>query len=176
MGISLVGNANYNFIEYSENYSKTFGSLWQCYIDEPIIDNEGNIIDFPDDPDSASFKYKEKLTGQTRNNGRKDIEIMVPLKCLSNFWRNLEMPLINCEINIFATWSEKSIILTGDYANNVDNKPQFEVTDKKLYVPIVTLPTPDNGKLLQQLKHVLREQLTGIKINQNQKYIHKTDI
>ena len=52
---------------------------------------------------------------------------MVPLKYLSNFWRTLEMPLINCEINIFLTWSEKYIIVTGDYGDNVNNKPQFKI-------------------------------------------------
>ena len=46
-----------NLIEYSANYSETSGSLWQCYRDEPIVDNDGSIVDFPDDPDGASFKY-----------------------------------------------------------------------------------------------------------------------
>ena len=54
----------YNLIEYSDNYSKTPGSLWQYYGDEPFIDNNGNIIDVRDDPDSASFKYKQKITGE----------------------------------------------------------------------------------------------------------------
>ena len=47
----------YNLIEYGDSYSKTSGSLWQCYRDEPIVNDDDNIIDFPDDPDSASFKY-----------------------------------------------------------------------------------------------------------------------
>ena len=50
----------YNLIEYSDNYLQTSASLWKCYRDEPIVDNDGNIIDFHDDLDSASFKYKEK--------------------------------------------------------------------------------------------------------------------
>ena len=49
------------------------------------------------------LKQKQKMTGQTRNNGTKDVQIMVPLKYLSNFWRTLEMPLINYEINLFLT-------------------------------------------------------------------------
>ena len=70
---------------------------------------------------------------------------MVPLKCLSNFWRALEMPLINCEINIFLTWSEECIIVNGDYGNK---NPKFSITDTKLYVPVVTLSAQDNEKLL----------------------------
>ena len=71
----------YNLIEYSDKYSKTSGSLWQYYRDEPN-DNLEN---------SGSFKYK--ITGKTPAAGNeKDVEIMVPLKYLSNFWRTLEIP------------------------------------------------------------------------------------
>ena len=104
-----------------------------------------NIIYVPDDPDSASFKYKQKITRQTGN----DVQIIVSLKYLSNFWRILEMPLINCEIIIFLNLSEKYIIVTVDYGNRV---PKFAITDTKLYVPVVTLSAQDNEKLLQQLK------------------------
>ena len=81
----------YNLIEYSNNYQKISGSLWQCYKDEP----NDNIAD------SESFKSKVKITGKTPNDGStKDVEIIVPLRYLSNFWRTLEMPLINCEVNL----------------------------------------------------------------------------
>ena len=70
----------YNLIEYSDNYSKKFGILWQYDRDEPFIGNNDNIIDVPDDPDSASFNYKQKITGQTGNNETKNVQIMVPLK------------------------------------------------------------------------------------------------
>ena len=80
----------YNLIEYGDKYAKTSGSLWQYFRDEP----NDNL------PNSESFKPKIKITGKTPNNGKeKDVEIMVPLKYLSNFWRTLEMPLINCEVN-----------------------------------------------------------------------------
>ena len=59
---------------------------------------------------------------------------------------------INCEINIFVTWSEKCIILTGDFGANTNNHPKFEIIDTKLYVSVVTLSTQDNKKPLQQLK------------------------
>ena len=77
----------YNLIEYSDNYVKTSGSLWQYYRDEP----NNNLAD------SESFKFKVKITGKTpAADNEKVVEIMVPLKYLSNFWRTLELPLINC--------------------------------------------------------------------------------
>ena len=103
------------------------GSLWQYYRDWPFIDNNGAITDVPDNPDSASFKYKQDITGQRGNNGTKDVKIIVPLKYFSTFWWTREMSLINCEINIFLTWSEECIIVTGrDY---VDGKAKFAITD-----------------------------------------------
>ena len=82
----------YNLIEYSDIYSKKSGGLWQYCKYEPN-DNLAN---------SESFKSKVKITGKTPNNGNtKDVEIIVPLKYLSNFWRTLEMPLINCEVSLF---------------------------------------------------------------------------
>ena len=91
----------YDLIEYSDNYSKTSGSLWQHYKDDP----NDNLTD------SESIKSKVKITGNTPNNGNiKDVEIIVPLKYLSNFWRTLEMPLINCEVNLILTWSKDCVI------------------------------------------------------------------
>ena len=72
---------------------------------------------------------------------------MVLLKYLSNFWRTLEMPLFNFEIRILLIWSEKCIIVTGDYGNNVNNIPKFAITDTKLYVPVVTLSPQENENL-----------------------------
>ena len=75
--------------------------MWQYYRDEPVLDNNGNITDFPGDNNNrSSFKFKQKLTGKTGNSGTKDVEVMVPLKYLSKFWKTLEMPLINCEISL----------------------------------------------------------------------------
>ena len=71
---------------------------------------------------------------------------MVPLKYLSNFWRTLEMPLINCEVNLILTWSSTCVI------TNSNGIGTFAITDTKLYVPLVTLSTQENTKLLQQLK------------------------
>ena len=97
-----------------------------------------------------SFKYKTKITGQTNNDGRiDDVEMMIPLKYLSNFWRTLEMPLINCEVKLILDWSANCVIIYTDVANQV---PTFTITETNLYVPVVTLSTQDNAKLLPQLK------------------------
>ena len=81
----------YNLIEYSDNYAKTSGGLRKYYRDEPNY----NLAD------SESFKSKIKITGKTPAAGNeKDVEIMVSLKYLSNFWRTIEMPVINCEVNL----------------------------------------------------------------------------
>ena len=88
----------YNLIECSDNYLKTSRSLWQYYKDEPFMNNHGVITDVHDGPDNVSFKYNQKLTGQTGNDGTKDVQITVPLKHFSNFWRTFEMPLLNWEI------------------------------------------------------------------------------
>ena len=74
---------------------------------------------------------------------------MVPLKYLSNFWRTLEMPLINCEVNLILTWSADCVIIYTNVANQI---PTFTITETNLYVPVVTLSAQDNAKLLPQLK------------------------
>ena len=128
----------YNLIEYSDNYAKTSGRLWQYFRDEP---DDNNI------EDSESFKSKIKIRGKTPNNdNEKDVEIMVPLKYLNNFWRTLEMPLINCEVNLILTWSSTCVITNSTGAGT------FPITDTKLNVPVVTLSTQENTKFLQQLK------------------------
>ena len=147
----------YNLIEYSDNYAKTTGSLWQFRRDEPVTDD--------DIEDSESFKFKKKITGKTPNNDNKeDVEIMVPLKYLSNFWRTLEIPLINCEVNLILTWSSTCIISDSNGAAT------FAITDTKLYVPVVTLPTQENTKFFQQLK-------SGVKRVINwKKYLSKPEL
>ena len=108
----------YNLIEYSNNYSKTSEGLWQYRKEIPAANNDGNIVDFNGANATDSFNFKTKITGQTaadNNNGniagRVDVEIMVPLKYLSNFWRTLEMSLIICEVNLILTWSANCVIV-----------------------------------------------------------------
>ena len=101
----------YNLIEYSDNYSKTSGSLWQYCKEIPAVNNDGNIVDFNGANATDSFNFKTKITGQTNDDGIINVEIMVPLKYLSNFWRTLEMPLINCEIELILDWSANCVII-----------------------------------------------------------------
>ena len=77
----------YNFIEYGDIYLKTSGSLWQYCLDITAVDNNNAIVDFVDNNLTNSFNFKVKIKGQIGNNGTKNVEIMVPLKYLSNFWR-----------------------------------------------------------------------------------------
>ena len=139
----------YNLIEYSDNYAKTTGSLWQYCKDIPARNVNNEIIIFSEDNTTDSFKFKAKITDQTGNDGTKDVEIMVPLKYLSNFWRTFEMPLINCEVNLILTWSSSCVLIATAIQNQAAT---FETTDTKVYVPVVTLSTQENTKLLQQLK------------------------
>ena len=157
----------YNLIEYSDNYAKTTGSLWQYCKDIPARNANDDIVIFSEDNTTDSFKFKAKITGQTRNDGTKDVEIMVLLKYLSNFWRTLEMPLINCEVNLILTWSSRCVLIATAVQNQAAT---FEITDTKLYVPVVTLSTQENTKFLQQLK-------SGFKrvINWN-KYLSKPEL
>ena len=100
----------YNLIEYSDNYSDTSGSLWQFKSDEVPANNDEFTIN-----NSEPFKYKAALVGKSayHNKGNsfvKDTKIVVPLKYLSNFWRSLEMPLINCKVHLELNWIEDCIL------------------------------------------------------------------
>ena len=132
----------YNLIEYRDNSSKTSGSLWQYRKEIPAVDNNGDITDFNGANSTDSFNLKTKTIGQTAANnnngniaGRVDIEIMVPLKYLSDFCRTLEMPLINCEIELILIFSEDCVIISTDINNQL---PTFTITETNLYVPVVT--------------------------------------
>ena len=111
----------YNLLEYSKNYKKTAGSLWSHYRDE---------LSNPLSSHSESFKYKTSITGNTYNigddeasydenkAGKYEIEVVIPLKHLSNFWRTLNIPLINCEIELISTWSKNCVLADMTSANN----------------------------------------------------------
>ena len=127
----------YNLIDCSDNYSKTSGSLWQYYKDK-LNDNITR---------SEPFKSKVKITGKTPDDkNTKDVGIIVPLIYLSNFWKTLEMPLINCEVNIELTQSKDCVF------TNSTGEGNFQSTETNLYVPVGTLSSQDNAKLLQQLR------------------------
>ena len=152
----------YNLIQFCKNCRKTTDSLWNYYRDE-------------------SFKYKTSVTGSSYNldakitnaegneinnptydankSGDKEVEIAVPLKYLSNFWRALKMPLINCEMSLILTWSREGVItsmekrlITDARRDTSPTNATFKITDTKLYVPVVTLSSEDDNKFLEQLK------------------------
>ena len=130
----------YNLMEYSDNYSDTSGSLWQFKRDEII-----NNADVTNDNNAPSFKYKANLIGNTENIGTiRSAKIAVPLKYLNNFWRSLEMSLINCKVELSLKWYERCLL-------TIANTATFKITDAKLYVPILTLSVEDNAKLSKLL-------------------------
>ena len=112
-----------NLLEYSKSYRQTRGSLWNYYRDEP---NNFPANNYNADPiiNSESFKYKTSIigktltanqqngenTGQGNTNTKKILEIVVPLKHLSNFWRTLDIPLISCEVSLTLTWSKNCVL------------------------------------------------------------------
>ena len=97
------------------------------------------------DDNAPSFTHKASLNGNTENNETKNgAKIAVPLKYLSNFWRSLEIPLINCRVELSLKWYETCLLTAATTTT-------FEITDAKLYVPIVTLTVEDNSKLSKLL-------------------------
>ena len=130
----------YNLIEYSSNYFDTSGSLLQFKRDEIV--NNGDVSN----DNAPSLKYKANLIRYTENNGTKNGEkIAVPVKYLSNFWRSLEMPLINCKVELSLKWYKRCLLTATTTTAN------FIITNAKRYVPIVTLSIEDNSKLTKLL-------------------------
>ena len=127
---------------------KTSGSLWQCCKEIPAINNNGNI-NFDGANATDSFNFKAKITD---NYGRiNNVKIMVPIKYLINFWRTLEMSLINCEVELVLMWSANCVIISTD-VNDENQVSKFEIVETNLYVSVVFLSAQDNAKLLPQLK------------------------
>ena len=146
----------YNLIEHSKNYRKTTGSIWNYYRHEPSSGGVGNIN--YSIKDSKSFNYKTSITGKLKVTVEKDdVEIVVLLKYLSNLWRTLDIPLINCEVSLTLTWSENCVI-TSKATKEADpdadppvagiNSPTnatFKIKDTKLNVQIVTLSAENDN-------------------------------
>ena len=166
----------YNLLEYSKNYSKTFGSLWNYYRDELADERNDNNNPNKNVVDSKYFKYKTNITGADGNpannpdyvankRGTKEVETAVPLKHISNFWKMLDMPSISCEVSLALSWSANCVITSlqkrlvtaaqGDNLTVYGDSPTnatFKITDTKMYVPVVTLSAENDNKLLDQLK------------------------
>ena len=156
----------YNLLEYGKNYRKTTGSLWNYYRDESNSSVGANNITHSI-LNSKSFDYKANFmdNGVTHNNlAKNDVKVVVPLKYLSNFWRSLNIPLINCEVELILNWFKNCVLIdkltreANSAANpnvyEIDNPENaiFQIADTKLYVPVVTLSKENDIKLLEQLK------------------------
>ena len=146
----------YNLLEYSKNYRKTTSSLRNYYRDEPSNPLSSNF---------ESFKYKTSITGNTYNVGAgeagydankvatNETEVVIPLKHLSNFWRSLNIPLINCEVELILTWSKNCVLADmtvnadADLAIVAPSGATFNTKEAKLYVPVVTLSKENDLKL-----------------------------
>ena len=169
----------YNLLEYSKNYKKTIGSLYNYYRDE-LSDDPNNINhDNIKVVNSNAFKYKNKITGNTYDvlntgddyvavkEGTQEIELAIPLKYLGNFWRALNMPLISCEISLELKWNKNCIItsleerLIGTTSNRDDSPTgaTLAISDCKLYIPLVTLSKDDEIKLLTNVKSGLTREI-----------------
>ena len=173
----------YNLLEFSKNYRKTTGSSYNYYRDE--LDDDADLNDFANNNvvSSSAFQYKCKLLGNTpdlsstnnlpvaggaspanpnydpNRSGRKEVILVVPLKYLGNFWRALNMPLINCEVSLELKWDKNCVIISRQINLNLDGGntagptgATFPVNNCKLYVPAVTLSKDDEIKLLTNLK------------------------
>ena len=160
---------SYNLLEYSKSYKKTTRSLWNYYRDEPSN---------PLSTNSESFKYKTSIVGNTHNvdltitnnegnhdydankAGTRETEVVIPLKHLSNFWRGLDILLINCEVELILTWCKNCALadMTVSAAGNNNVPPaiaaptgvEFQITDTNLYVAVVTLSKKQNKKKKQK--------------------------
>ena len=161
----------YNLLEYSKNYRKTIGSLYNYYRDELSDDADNNNFDNIKVVNSNTFNYKNKIIGNTYNlnagdngydvnkNGTQEVELAIPLKYLGNFWRALNIPLISCEVSLELKWDKNCVITSLEQRDigggNRDNAPTgatLAINDCKLYVPAVTLSKDDEIKLLTNLK------------------------
>ena len=185
----------YNLLEYSKNYRKTIGSLYNYYRDELSDDADDDNFDNIKVINSNTFKYKNKITGNTYNvnavaqgydvnkNGTQEVELAIPLKYLGNFWRALNIPLISCEVFLELKWDKNCVITNLEQRDieggNRDNAPTgatFAINDCKLYVPAVALSKDDEIKLLTNLKsgskreiiwNKYRSQMTTEAVNNN---------
>ena len=185
----------YNLLEYSKNYRKTIGSLYNYYRDELSDDADDNNFDNIKVVNSNTFKYKNKIIGNTYNvnvgaqgydvnkNGMQEVELAIPLKYLGNFWRALNIPLISCEVFLELKWNKNCVITSLEQRDigggNRDNAPTdatLAINDCKLYVPAVTFSKDDEIKLLTNLKsgfkreiiwNKYRSQMTTEAVNNN---------
>ena len=172
----------YNLLEYSKNYTKTIGSLYNCYRDE--LNDDANLNYFANNNvvSSNSFQYKNKIISNTynvgstivpatggarvanpnydaNNSGKKNVELAIPLKHIGNFWRALDIPLISSEVSLELKWNKTCVITSQQIGVNLDGgntasptNATLAINDCKLYIPVVTLSKDNEIKLLTNLR------------------------
>ena len=160
----------YNLLYYSKNVRKTTGSFWNYYPDKPnsgYNDDDARDGMFYSSRNSESFDYKTKLVGILGDNlptvpataGVEDIKIIVPLKNFSNFISRLNFLMINTEIELILKWSQNCVLTEKATRNELaqqGNNPRilkFNITDCKLFVPVVTLLEKYENALYESLKN-----------------------
>ena len=172
----------YNLLEYSKNYRKTIGSLYNYYRDELSDDAHDNNFDNIKVVNSNTFKYKNKIIGNTydvdagaqgydvNKNGTQEVELAIPLKYLGNFWRALNIPLISSEVSLELKWNKNCVLTSLEQRDigggNRDNAPTgatLAINDCKLYIPAVTLSKDDEIKLLTNLKSGFKREIIWTK-------------
>ena len=169
----------YNLLGYGRNYSKTFGSLWNYYRDELADETNDNNGSNNDAVNSESFKYKKNIRGSTYNvasgtqgynvnkEGTKEVEIVVPLNYLGNFWETLDMPLINCEVSLALTWPvncvitspEKRLVTAAQRDNpevrdDSSENATFKITGTKLHVPF-EIPVKNKEETYEAIMEIM---------------------
>ena len=185
----------YNMLEYSDNYVDTTGSLYKYKRPEPR-DNNGNVGNLG--TDLSSFKYQsglvqKQLTAPNSENVPantdpnfanvpricKDIKIVVPLKHISNFFRNLELPLINTKLYMELNWTKFSVLC------NQNQNSIFQITKGELYIPVLTFITEDNNKLSRLLSegfertvvwNEYKSKIERVTISQNDNMFRRTTL
>ena len=191
--LDIVMSMN-NLLEYSKNYRKTIGSLYNHYRDELSDDADDNNFDNIKVINSKTFKTF-KIIGNTydvdagaqgccvNKNGTQQVELAIPLKYLGNFWRALNVPLISCEVSLELKWDKNCVITSleqrdigGGKRDNSPTGATLAINDCKLYVPAVTLSKDDETELLTNLKlgfkreiiwNKYRSQMTTEAVNNN---------
>ena len=179
----------YKLLEYSKNYGKTIGSLYNYYRDE--LDDDADLNNHPNNNvvSSNAFQYKNKLLGYRYNvdstivpaagggrvanpnyvanrTGTKTVSLVVPLKYLGNFWKALNILLISCEVSLELKWDKNCIVTSDQVGVNLDGgnaaaptSTIFVINDCKFYVPVVTLSKDDEIKLLTNLKSGFKREI-----------------
>ena len=178
----------YNLLEYSKNYRKTIGSLYNYYRDELSDNADDENFDNIKVVNSKTFKYKNKIIDNTYdvdaripnpdgagqidnpiynvNKNGTQVELAIPLKYLGNFWRALNIPLISCEVSLELKWDKNCVITSleqrdigGGNRDNAQTGATLAINDCKLYVPAVTLSKDDKIKLLTNLKSGFKREI-----------------